>query len=1073
MKKIFNFLTLCSIGILGLTTDASARTACAGITCNCCTPGRTCGVFYSQGGLPTGCSNGKQCGDTSGGTMEALSRDSSWLCTSASSGYRLTSGCAPQKCPTGCSECCTSASGAAVCTSCSSGYVSSGDECVSSGTGSGTVTGGGSSLPSTKCDITETVYTTKAKCLSGCGTTTCTNCLDRETMTSAWQCGSRLLITGECNISNCETCNLKGTSCTKCNAGYYLSSGSCVACPAGTISSAGATECTPCAVGTYASGTGNTLCRACEAGYYAGNTGSSSCTLCRANTYSNARASTCSACGSGKYSAFGSSSCSNCPGNCKTCSNGTSCSECESGYVWSSTQGQCLNASLCSEVCVAGSGYQGGFNNAIKMICEYCPTVENGYCTGCPSADCIKPSTCPAGRVTCKPGYHRNASTCVACERGSYQADDNTSRTDCMLCETGKYTAGTGSTSCTSCNTLFPVTGGTCTKCDSSGCTAATCPTGSVLDTASQACVTSSCNPGEYMVNGVCTMCPAGSYCTGEATATPCAPGTYSTRGSSVCSKCMPGKYQTESGKTTCDSCPPGTYSSEYGSTACTTCGPGTYSNGGSFQCTACTLHYYATGSGNSSCSACSDGTIPSSDHSICEPCPAGKFCTSTYVGPQDCPSATYSMGGAAGCASCNKIPIENGTCNSCTKTGECIGMTCNSGYKYSAEEDRCVDEKALCNKYYGISNGKCTQCIDAAECTDAICDSSALYYSQEEHACICPNGMKYNTSTKKCEEPECPLGQGFSLSAKACKSCSDLYPIANGTCSECNSSTCLASGITCSEGYKFTAGVCKAISEIFPIPNGICVKAGDTECSEAICDSEDLKFAGQIDWPLGCVCKDSKLVYEKKSGKCILDTCPAGTYKDAEANECKACSTINIGDGTCTSCKEGGICTEFSCSSNAVLNVNKCETCGTNTMKRENRCCSTLPPPGWGTTWVCDPEKDVQWLSGPVGSPEWNAAVNCEYGSIEAYAPADPMEMCTRKSCSDVAVVGGNCRDCDSKLGICTAIECYSGYRVAEKADGWQDGTSRYCIEDFASTAVKFCLSPLHYVAEHEACER
>lgn len=1063
MKKIFSLLTLCALGMLGFTTDVNARTECSVINCDCCTASSTCAVLLSQGGLASGCSNGKQCGDTSSGTIESLTRDSAWVCTAAASGYRLTRTCGVQACPTGCKTCCTSSNGNAVCTSCQSGYTSSGDTCVASSSSSGGV--------STKCDINEIVYTTKAKCLSGCGSTTCLSCLDRETMEDGWQCGTIRTLSTECTISNCKTCNKLGTKCTTCNAGYYLSSGSCIACPAGKIANEGSTSCTDCSAGTYNTGTGNQFCMMCNAGYYS-SAGASVCTMCGANTYSAKGASSCTSCGSGKWSNPGSSSCSDCPANCKTCSNGTSCDQCVSGYIWSSTAGKCVNSSLCSTVCESGEAYEGGFNNGIKMICEKCPSVSNGYCGGCPSSDCVKPLSCPAGYVKCKPGYYKSGATCVACSAGNYQPDDGATRTSCMVCSTGYSTSGTAASSCTSCNTLSPVSGGTCTECiGANNCTKATCPSGKVLDTSSQSCVTSGCAAGQYKDGDSCVSCPAGYYCTGDGTKAPCEPGSYSgSTGAAACTKCMQGKYQPESGKTSCTNCPAGTFAGEYGATSCSYCEAGSYSAGGSYTCTACTSGMYAPNAGSTSCMECPVGTTATKDGKSCETCPAGKYCDGTFA--RDCTSNTYSTGGASACSSCSNITITGGTCNTCTATGECLTMTCDTsaGYAYYAEGNTCLYEESICKKFYGVYNGTCTKCLEESRCTAAKCESSALFFSADDYACICPNGYAYNGSTKKCEEPLCTsVMQAYSATEKTCVDCSKLHTVANGTCTACTSSSC--SEVSCKTGYKDVGGVCKSLKDLFPIPNGVCTEAGDTECSKAVCDSPDLVFAGQIDWAMGCICKDSTLVFDEKTNMCILDKCPEGTYKDTSTNTCKACSTIDVGDGTCLTCIEGGQCTEFSCNSNAVLNVNRCETCGANTMKMGNRCCSTLDPPGWGTTWVCDRDKYLDEFG--LWGAEFNAYINCEYGSVEAYAPNDPMEACTPRACKDVPVTGGVCADCDTRSGVCTSITCESGYRVAEKADGWKEGTSRYCIQDFASDAVKYCITPLHYVASHEACVR
>lgn len=240
MKKIFIIFNIGILGILGFTTAVQARTQCAEMGCSA--SDKTChsGEYYlmlSPEGLPhaTGCLRYEPCGEDT------------YICTAASSGYRLKKGCAPLECPTGCSECCTSSNGKAICTKCESGYESSGDDCVKKA----------NTLPNCKFE-SSSFYTTKAKCLSNCEAT-CDNCFNHEKNKEGWECNELPALV--CKIEHCKKCNFKMTACESCEAGYYLVDGTCK----------------PCEEGTFSSNPGATKCISCQHGYWS-EPGSTSCT---------------------------------------------------------------------------------------------------------------------------------------------------------------------------------------------------------------------------------------------------------------------------------------------------------------------------------------------------------------------------------------------------------------------------------------------------------------------------------------------------------------------------------------------------------------------------------------------------------------------------------------------------------------------------------------------------------------------------------------------------------------------------------------------------------------------------
>jgi len=151
------------------------------------------------------------------------------------------------------------------------------------------------------------------------------------------------------------------------------------------------------------------------------------------------------------------------------------------------------------------------------------------------SADIGACAPCPAGHTSSISG----AVACVPCLRGWHQP--LTGQTTCLLAASGSYASEPG--------TANPDV----------------CPAGSfsVITGASS--------------NATCIPCPAGTF-QSMAGATACSllcpAGTFSTPGSSNCSKCAPGTYSF-AGAAQCMPCPAGTFSSGGGSPMCLPCSPG------------------------------------------------------------------------------------------------------------------------------------------------------------------------------------------------------------------------------------------------------------------------------------------------------------------------------------------------------------------------------------------------------------------------------------------------------------------------------------------------------------------
>ena len=100
-----------------------------------------------------------------------------------------------------------------------------------------------------------------------------------------------------------------------CAAGEYQENATtCLACKEGSYSSSGAAECTLCAVGNFAQGTGNSKCTSCSAGSYTNETGQSECKKCEKGQFQDRVGQTmCKACSEGQYSnVTGATNCTEC-----------------------------------------------------------------------------------------------------------------------------------------------------------------------------------------------------------------------------------------------------------------------------------------------------------------------------------------------------------------------------------------------------------------------------------------------------------------------------------------------------------------------------------------------------------------------------------------------------------------------------------------------------------------------------------------------------------------------------------------------------------------------------------------
>lgn len=356
--------------------------------------------------------------------------------------------------------------------------------------------------------------------------------------------------------------------CTSCDAGSYgvctANSSDCYPCPANQFSAAGASACSFCAPGKFASG--------------------GVCTSCLAGTYAVAGDTTCSACGIGNFSLAGASACSPCPNG--TYANAGVCVTCPRGAFSLSASTVCTN-------CSAGTMLQAG-------VCVNCSA---GWYSTEGSTMCYRCVNLPGNASYAGQGGTNSTNCDYACNSGfSYVPSDGS----CSICAPGNWTSRS-MVSCQPCTNLPPNATYSGVGSNESNCPIS-CFSGYYLSRYN-ASLCLPCAPGTRMVAGVCVPCPVGGYSLGGgSTCLPCSNGNYALGNATACTSCPnQSPYTTFIGRgtnaacsfvcsagsfvfnrTTCVPCTAGTYASTPGRTVCSVCTDGKWSDAGATACTSC-----------------------------------------------------------------------------------------------------------------------------------------------------------------------------------------------------------------------------------------------------------------------------------------------------------------------------------------------------------------------------------------------------------------------------------------------------------------------------------------------------
>ncbi len=387
----------------------------------------------------------------------------------------------------------------------------------------------------------------------------------------------------------------------------------------------------------------------------------------------------------------------------------------------------------------------------LKSCIANCTSCNNGTkCIKCKEGYGLsEDSKC----VTCPVGTYSNGTNCTPCAPGTYS--NSTAQAKCTGCSSNTYQANSGSTSCITC------TNGTVTS-DKKTC---------------------NCNGGYYKnKDGVCTICPAGSYCANN-TKQSCGTGKFSNSGASTCSTCTAG-YSCTGGIISTNKCPAGTYSNNG---SCIPCPQGTYSNGGTSSCTKCPDGWVCA---NGLLSVTQGGGCKEGYYiyqSKCVQCSANAICKGGNSGVQtQCSSGTY---------------YYNGSCITCP-----AGYRCSGGVKYACSS----------GQYSNSGASSCLSCPAGYTCPDGIlmvCPQG-MYSQNNKSKCNLKCSDKYGEKCITCDASKCNFcAEGYELFGKKCLK----HPSSQADCNKYNAiytgnNTCMT---------KYNAGDSGGPT----IPSGVSIK--------------------------------------------------------------------------------------------------------------------------------------------------------------------------------------------------------------------------------------------------------
>lgn len=686
------------------------------------------------------------------------------------------------------------------------------------------------------------------------------------------------------------------------------------------------------------------------------------------------------------------------PEQCLTCVTGAvlgvgnTCT-CGTGYFVNGTT--CQQCPYQCQTCSSPNGACTSCVNAIRRdITQNCKCIAGFYDSGAINCTSCNPTcqTCTNGSscTSCSAAAFRNLTTAgmCACMNGYYELYLENQTRVCRACSKECQTCSIAPTSCLTCdptrNRILGV--------DSFGRSTCICLPG-YFATADGSCVQSNCNADPF-----CSQCE---------------------QGLKLCVQCLASKNRIIKLPESICVCMDGFYANA--NNECVPCGNGCGICSSATNCTACVT--LATASGNGVCA---------------------------------CPQKTYftvSTDGARYCAACGpycNVCVDASTCTTCmtsfTKTvdNQCVCSTKN----FIDTQGNCVPCATGCQTCTAAN--VCTKCIDPLVLQGNVCQAQCNNgFTALGSVCRgCPEGCLQCTQNFVCYY----CADGFYMYNGACYKVCPAGTIgdsssANWVCNPCNSpcKTCINHPSYCTscengKGYLQTSAVIQSCVQTCNdgtyANNGVC-EVCDFKCATCLGSASNCISCpqGQLLYKGGCwaTCPGILLSNSGAEATCV-DSCPDGFYKYSTTT-CAPCSiqctTCDGGPNNCTSCLQGSVATNGTCTTK----------CGENEFSFSGVCvacdescygCSVAPTncqscaAGYVRSGsIC--QKGC--LSGQFFDAGRQACANCP-GNCASCSSAN---YCTVCSSPDISPRGGVCSSCPYPCNTCdgsnACTSCLSGF--------------------------------------------
>ncbi|KDO22229.1 hypothetical protein SPRG_22300 [Saprolegnia parasitica CBS 223.65] len=434
--------------------------------------------------------------------------------------------------------------------------------------------------------------------------------------------------------------------------------------------------------------------------------------------------------------------------------------------------------------------------NVYDATAEQCVPCAFGSWADGDMSQCQYPVTCLAGL---EPNAHaRNASDCLPCVAGWYNAANDVSLCKRMACAPGTASTVVGAedatASCKACPAMTYSTGA------DAACVA--CPPFHYAPAQSSHCDLVQCAPGSRPALNLtsssdCVPCSSGTYSFGDLD-TECHP-----------VQCLGGTEPRANAKNATD---------------CLPCKLGWFSPGGDAMCApaACpggTIAKHGATTASEHCVACPPGHVsPGKDAAKCTPCRAGTYAKSETCALAECPPGSYAPDLAkdvAHCLDCAFGTFSNG------KTDACHPFTCPGGNEPNAKASYDGDCVGCRLGFFSAPN-------TSISCEPAECPKSTQASPNATSADDCSPCPALQTSiggSALCGAPNCTAGSGPTQDGQSCEVCEA------GTFSPGHGAPCRK--VKCAPGHTPAKGATDMATDCIPCPEGTTNLGGTTtECT-------------------------------------------------------------------------------------------------------------------------------------------------------------------------------------------------------------------------------------------------